>query len=439
MGVIGVTSDGQFPLMATMDDVFSSAWGRDMTEYESHKGGAGAIGIDTSGAFNAVYGPYLQNLAYNAHNTYAVIGQKPYKTGRRFQESLSLDAAATTGIVRGGYAPAPNYGNYVQVEMPYKVSAKRQAMNLGYDQIGEKAIDDVMTWEDFFREEGQTWLWSINNDLLRRVADPRIAGKGSVPVGSSDPASTEFVGFESIDRIISNFEEGKFVNGGSAAGVNNVPWAMATQLPSTDSPAALAKYRNPAVTGAVADNNFNCYVDANYTASQTDGTAELRQLTLAMIDSMFMGVMPYWDNKTQNKVMITRYDTLQKIQTLLQPQQRYIGQVGAAVNVNGISTVPGRETGFLVSAYNGVPIVPDLMVPGGYGTTAAGHAKDGSGNIYLVDTDTLFNGVLQAPVVNISQNPIITGRYTRLCDMFCLGETTVNGKFKGLGKIVHLS
>ena len=79
------------------------------------------------------------------------------------------------------------------------------------------------------------------------------------------------------------------------------------------------------------------------------------------------------------------------------------------------------------------------MVPGGYGTTAAGHAKDGSGNIYLVDTDTLFNGVLQAPVVNISQNPIITGRYTRLCDMFCLGETSVNGKFKGLGKIVHLS
>lgn len=438
MGIVGFTSDGNLPIMATMDDVFTQSWGRDMESFEKNKGSTGTVGIDTAGAMNAIYGPFLQNLAYNQHNTFAVLGQKPYKTGRRFQSDLSMGQSATSGIVRGGFAPTPNYGEYVQVEMPYKVLAKRQAMNLGYTEIGDKSIDDVMVWSDFFALEGKTWLYSINNDVLRPVDSARVVGLGSAIGGGVDPGAknaNEYIGLESIDRIISNFDEGGHINGGSAADVKNVPWAMATQMPSTDSAAALAKFRNPDVTGAVADNNFNCYVDANYTAGADDGSASLRQLDLAIMDNLFMSCMPYWDqNKTTGKAIVTRYDTLQHIQTLLQPQQRYLGQVAAQFDVNGVSTVPGRDTGFMVATYNGVPLVPDLMVSGG---TAADHST-GVGDIFLLDSETIFNGMLSAPQVNISQNPIITGRYTRLCDMYQICEVQVAGAFKGLGKIKHL-
>lgn len=445
MGIVGFTSDGAMPLGATMDDVFSFSWGKDAEAFEKNKGSTGTVGIDTQGAMNAIYGPFLQNLAYNQHNTYAVLGQKPYRTGRRFQEGLSLAKGDTTGVVRGGLAPNPTFGNYVQCEMPYKVSAKRQAMNLGYTEIGDKSIDDVMMWEDFFALEGKTWLWSINNDLLRPVGTARATGNGHGGSSTStDPTYREYVGFESIDRIISNYDEGEFIDGNSASSMLNVPWAMADQMPSTDSAAALAKYRNPDVSGAVADNNFNCYVDHNYTAGNTDGTASLRQLDLGMIDSLFLSTMPYWqNNSTTGKACLLGYDTLQKVQTLLQPQQRYQGFVGAQFDVNGVKTVEGQNTGFQVATYNGVPLVPDYMMCRGTAKDTSGGSlapyTAGVGNIYLIDNDIIFNGVLQAPVVNLSENPLITGRYTRLCDMYCMGETQAVGPFKGLGKIIHLA
>ena len=37
MGIVGVTSDGQLPLMGTMDDVFSYSWGKDINAFEKNK------------------------------------------------------------------------------------------------------------------------------------------------------------------------------------------------------------------------------------------------------------------------------------------------------------------------------------------------------------------------------------------------------------------
>lgn len=241
--ITGFTADGLFPTFNTMDEVFGFSWSDDMGKMEKAKG-TGTVGITTDGAMNAIYGPYIQNLAYNKHNTLAVLGQKPYKTARRFQEGLSMSASASSGVVRGGYAPQPVYGNYVQFEMPYKVMAHRFAMNIGMSEIGEKGIDDVMTWQNQFDFEGDTWLYAMNNDVLKPVEEAPTTGQGSVAPGSADSPSTEIVGLESIERIISNASEGAFV-----PAKYNVPWRMTTdasqKMPSTDSSEALNKYRNP--------------------------------------------------------------------------------------------------------------------------------------------------------------------------------------------------
>ena len=231
--ITGFTADGLFPTFNTMDEVFGFSWSDDMGKMEKAKGSTGTVGITTDGAMNAIYGPYIQNLAYNKHNTLAVLGQKPYKTAYRFQEGLSMTANQSSGVVRGGYAPAPVYGDYIQFEMPYKVLAHRFAMNIGMAEIGEKGIDDVMTWQNQFDFEGDTWLYSINNDVLRPVESDPIVGQGSAPAGSIQTGN-EIVGLESIERIISNYEEGKSLKAGL-----NVPWKMTTddsvKLPSTDS------------------------------------------------------------------------------------------------------------------------------------------------------------------------------------------------------------
>lgn len=438
--ITGVTTDGLFPTYSTMKEVFDFSWGKDMAMYDKQKGTSGTVAITTPGAMNALYGPFIQNLAYNQHNTLALLGQKAYKTGYRFQEGLSMNANQSSGVIRGGFAPQPVYGKYVQFEMPYKTLAHRFAMNIGMVDIGEKGIDDVMTWQQQFELEGQTFLWSQNNDVLRRVEDEPIVAQGSaVATGQNqwgnDGASKEIVGLESIDRIISNFEEGKHLPVGY-----NVPWKLATdasqKLPSSDSGAegALKPYRDGA-TAANADNNFNCYVDSNYTEGDQTGKATLRQLTLPMIDNMFLSVMPYWENNsTQGKVCVTGYDTLAKMQMLLQPQQRYQGFVNAQVDVNGIKTLQGQNTGFQVSTYNGTPICPDKMVNRG----DKDNANAGVARIYLFDNDILFNGVLRAPTVEMSQDSIVTGRYIRLADIHNMGEVQVNGMFKGLGKLIHL-
>lgn len=424
--ITGFTADGLFPTFNTMDEVFGFSWSDDMGRMEKAKG-SGTVGITTDGAMNAIYGPYIQNLAYNKHNTLAVLGQKPYKTARRFQQDLSMTASQSSGVTRGGYAPTPVYGDYVQFEMPYKVLAHRFAMNIGMAEIGEKGIDDVMTWQNQFDFEGDTWLWSINNDVLRPVESAPITGQGSVPAGSGTTPSTEIVGLESIERIISNYDEGNYV-----PAKYNVPWRMSTddsqRIPSTDSNQALNVYRNPNATGAIADNNFNCYVDANYDENTTTGVGINRQLTLPMIDNMFLSCMPYWENNsTSGKVLVTGYDTLAKLQMILQPQQRYQGFVDAQFDVNGIKTVQGQNTGFQVATYNGVPLLPDKQVK-----------QDGVSRMYLFDNDIMFMGQLRAPTVELSENPIITGKYIRLCDMNQFGEVQVAGAFRGLGKVVHL-
>ena len=436
--ITGTTLDGNFPTFSKMEDVFDYSWGRDMARFEKAKG-VGTVGITTEGAFNAIYGPLAQNLAYNKHNTLAVLGQKPYKTGRRFQESLSMAPNQSSGVIRGGFAPQPRYGKYVQLEMPYKVLAHRFAMNLGMTDIGEKGIDDVLTWQQQVTNETDTWLYAQNNDVLRRVEDAPIVGQGGQVSNASDPFGVngqEIVGLESIERIISNADEGKYV-----PAKYNVPWRLtaddSAELPSSDSGAAgfLNKYRNPNASGAIVDNNFNCYVDHNYNSETTTGQATLRQLTLPMIDNMFLGVMPYWnDNSTNGAVAITGYDTVGKMQMILQPQQRYQGQVRAQVDVNGIKTVEGQNTGFQVATYNGVPIIPDKQV-------ARGDKDDpnaGIGRIYLTHSDILFNGVVKAPTFELTENSIIAGRYIRLADAHSISELAVDGPFRGLGKIIHL-
>ena len=411
----------------TLSDVYASSWQNDIEAVERMKS-AGTAGINTSGAFNAIYGPRIFNLAYNRHNTLAALGVKPYFTGVRFQQDLSLGGTDNCGVIRGGYRTSPKLADYATVEEPYKVCQHNFAMEFGMVAIDK--VDDVLKWEQQMDFEGKTWLNNMNGQVLQRAEDAPVVGLGEKVDGTAG-SSTERVGLESIERIISNSFEAQYLPSTYA-----VPWYQAQKLPSSDG-SVLAKYRDSQASGfdANSDNNFNSYVDANYKSGTTTGEAEeMRQLTLSMIDNMFNTVMPYWDeNSTSGKVLITGYDTMTKLQALLQPQQRYIGTTFAKMTVNGISTVEGVGTGFQVASYNGVPILPDRMV--GRGDVTDKNA--GVGRIYLLDTENIGRGSLKETVVNVSDNPLVTGSYNRLCNMYSLSEIQATN-FRGQGKIIAI-
>ncbi len=65
-----------------------------------------------------------------------------------------------------------------------------------------------------------------------------------------------------------------------------------------------------------------------------------------------------WERGGNPKVILTGYDTLMRLQQLLQSQQRFMEEKRVTPTYNGVKGVPGMEAGFIVATYNGVPIIP---------------------------------------------------------------------------------
>ena len=130
----------------------------------------------------------------------------------------------------------------------------------------------------------------------------------------------------------------------------------------------------------------------------------------------------------QNKCIITGYDSVARIGTLLASQQRYgSGQsVRVQFTVNGIQTISGAEAGFEVASYNGVPIIPDINT-----------LQDTISRIYLCDFDHLHMGAL-TPVQYMESNDwfgldrfVTMGLYHMQGEVICT-------KYKAQGKVRDL-
>ena len=86
-----------------------------------------------------------------------------------------------------------------------------------------------------------------------------------------------------------------------------------------------------------------------------DSNGADRTLSLDHLDTLFQQV---WERGGNPKVMLTGYDTLMRLQQLLQSQQRFMEEKRVTPTYNGVKGVPGMEAGFIVATYNGVPIIP---------------------------------------------------------------------------------
>jgi len=287
----------------------------------------------TTGTYQAIFGRKVWSQLNQEFNAFSILPKKPWeKSGWRVVTGRPGEAV---GLPENGVLPESTKPTFEEVSTKPKTVASKfdlseTAMFLADKDDGLGDARAVIKME-----MSKSHAESINKMLLR------------------DVDTVAHNNFESLDRAMSSsFDE-------LATGANKAVSDITDHN----------QYTIPRSTGTVRQ-----WYDANVDADN----AANRSLSLNILDGMFRQV---WERGGQPKIILTGYDTIEKIQQLLQPQQRFTEMKRVTPSVNGVQGIPGMEGGFVVATYNGVPIIPAKDV-----------AQDAGGisRIYMIDTDYTY-------------------------------------------------
>ena len=309
----------------------SNAWaysGTDLLKADS------PLVSSTTGTYQAIFGRKVWSQLNQEFNAFSILPKKPWeKSGWRV---VTTKPGNATGLPENGTLPETTKPEFAEVSTKPKTVANsfdlsETAMFLADKDDGLGDARAVMKME-----MAKSHAESINKMLLADL---------DTPAGNN---------FESIDRAVSS----SFVETASFGDVS-----------------AITDHNQYNITRNGAGAGSRQWYDSNVDAGST-GTE--RALTLNILDGMFRSV---WERGGQPKVILTGYDTLEKIQQLLQPQQRFTEMKRVVPGVNGVKGVPGMEAVFVVATYNGVPLIPSKYV----------HAESGGlSRLYFIDTDYTY-------------------------------------------------
>tara|TARA_R110000751_G_scaffold149041_1_gene253907 strand:+ start:4532 stop:5629 length:1098 start_codon:yes stop_codon:yes gene_type:complete len=150
----------------------------------------------------------------------------------------------------------------------------------------------------------------------------------------------------------------------------------------------------------------------SYSEENVNGGVD-RNLSLDQLDDLFQKT---WTRGGNPKVILTGYDTLMRLQQLLQSQQRFLEEKRVTPSYNGVKGVPGIEAGFIVATYNGVPIIPSKDVQ-----------TDTLSRMYFLDTDYLYFST--AIPTQYFESGIETG------DPFAINRLGQEGMYRTMGEL----
>ena len=331
--------------------------------------------LDTTGARNIIYGQRAWEQIVTAANAFSALPKKPWdKSGYRALTAAGITTSA--GISENADVPATYQPDWVEVGINPKILGA--AFEMSFPMYALQGKDDNISWNDFVEYESREFINRIDRGLL---------------TDSNTLASTNI---ESLDRVIGSYSEM------AGSGYNEGDLDI------------YSKDRDSEGTWTDA------YVSHGSTTDRT--------LSLALIDALLVGAMPYFDvaGSMSNKMWLTGYDTLERWQQLLQAQQRFIDTGLVQFSVNGVSTVPGVEAGFAVSKYRAAPIIPDSFVP-----------TDTISRIMMIDLDHVWIGTLTPIQYLESPSPFAHSKMTYQAMYYMMGELVCN-KFKSNAKLRDL-
>ena len=324
----------------------------------------------TAGTYQAIYGRKVWSQLNQEFNAFSILPKKPWdRSGWRV-----ITEKPNAGAVHGGVAENATLPETVKPTFQH-VAAKPKTIAHTFD-MSEVAVfladkDDGMgDIRSVLKEEmGKHHAEMVNGMLLATVDSP--AGNN----------------FESLDRVTSNAALMTTTTGHVNANTDHDIYSISRA------------------------NNTWSDAEVDVDSSDTD-----RVLSLDQLDLLFQKI---WKRGGNPKVMLTGYDTLMRLQQLLQSQQRFMEEKRVTPTYNGVKGVPGIEAGFIVATYNGIPIIPTKDM----GVDTTGNLS----KIYYLDTDYLHFST--AIPTQYFESGIETG------DPFAINRLGQEGLYRTMGEI----
>ena len=324
----------------------------------------------TAGTYQAIYGRKVWSQLNQEFNAFSILPKKPWDRSGWRVVTARPDSSKGGGIAENGTLPdttKPTFQN---------IAAKPKTIAHTFD-MSEMAIflndkdDGLGDIRSILKEEmGKHHAEEINKMLLEDA---------DIPAGND---------YESLDRI---------TLGSSMTNANGYLTSDAdADIYSIDRDAAA---------------NSWSYAEENVSGTHNTN----RVLSLDHIDDLFQKI---WVRGGNPKVILTGYDTLMRIQQLLQAQQRFMEEKRVTPTFNGVKGVPGVEAGFIVATYNGVPIIPSKDVK---------KAASGISRMYFLDTDYMHFSV--AKPTQYYESGIETG------DPFAINRLGQEGLYRTMGEV----
>ncbi len=324
----------------------------------------------TAGTYQAIYGRKVWSQLNQEFNAFSILPKKPWdRSGWRV-----ITEKPNAGAVHGGVAENATLPETVKPTFQH-VAAKPKTIAHTFD-MSEVAV---------FLADKDDGMGDIRSVLKEEMGKHHAEMVNGMLLASVDtPAANNF---ESLDRVTSN--------------------------------AALMTTGTGHVS-ANSDHDIYSISRANQTWSDAEvdvdsGDAD-RVLSLDQLDLLFQKI---WKRGGNPKVMLTGYDTLMRLQQLLQSQQRFMEEKRVTPTYNGVKGVPGIEAGFIVATYNGIPIIPTKDM----GVDTTGNLS----KIYYLDTDYLHFST--AIPTQYFESGIETG------DPFAINRLGQEGLYRTMGEV----
>lgn len=331
----------------------------------------------TAGTYQAIYGRKVWSQLNQEFNAFSILPKKPWdRSGWRVVTAKPSDTVGG-GIAENGTLPEtqkPTFQN---------VAAKPKTIAHSFD-MSEMAIflndkdDGLGDIRSVLKEEmGKHHAEMINKMLLTDV---------DTPAGNN---------IESLDRVTAAYSNNATTTTGLVNGHDNL---------SADSDLDIYSI----------DRSANSWSNAECSNNAISNVSTNRTLSLDHLDELFRRL---WERGGNPKVMLTGYDTLMRLQQLLQSQQRFMEEKRVVPTYNGVKGVPGMEAGFIVATYNGVPIIPTKDIDD----------DGGISKIYMLDTDYLYYST--AKPTQYFESGIETG------DPFAINRLGQEGLYRTMGEV----
>ena len=308
----------------------------------------------TAGTYQAIYGRKVWSQLNQEFNAFSILPKKPWDRSGWRVVTARPDTTKGGGIAENGTLPDTTKPTFQHIAAKPKTIAHTFDMSEVAIFLNDKD-DGLGDIRSVLKEEmGKHHAEEINKMLLQ------------------DKGTAAGNDYESLDRVTT----------GDTAATNDIY--------SID---------RSANSWSLAEHNEN---------SGTD-----RTLSLDHLDDIFQKI---WVRGGNPKVILTGYDTLMRIQQLLQSQQRFMEEKRVTPTFNGVKGVPGVEAGFIVATYNGVPIIPSKDVQ-----------PDTISRMYFLDTDYLHFSV--AKPTQYFESGIETG------DPFAINRLGQEGLYRTMGEV----